>query len=141
MTNTFRFRALAQVDRVYDGDTWFGRHRPDPSFVVESDFARYVDGSDRAGQYYRLAKVDTHELNASSEERRRMASEERNFTIDWIRAGRQAFDGDWPFIIEYEGDEFRGSFGRRLVDLVRRSDYAELNDSLLQAFPDRDLRY
>lgn len=123
---TFRYRAHAAVDHVEDGDTWRGKHKPDPQ--VE------VDEAD--GVWYRLSRVDTHETDAGDDATRRRAEREKAFTEEWIEEGRDGHDGAWPFVIEYESEQYEGPFGRLLVDLVRKTDGAELNDALLAAFGD-----
>lgn len=126
----FRYRAHAKVSHVEDGDTWSGSHKPDPEVVI-----------DKANEvWYRLSKIDTHETDAKDPEKRKKAKREKQFVEKWLQQGRDGYDGDWPFIIEYESDEFEGTYGRLLVDLVRKSDGAELNDDLLAEFGD-DIRY
>lgn len=137
----FQYQAHAQVDYIYDGDTWFGRHKPDPTLTVATDSNLRDDESDTDGQYYRLSGVDTHELNASSEDEQEMAREEKAWVEDWLADGRDGYDGNWPFILIYGSGETRGSFGRRLCDLVRKTDGGQLSDDLLAAFPDRDIAY
>lgn len=141
-SDSFRYRAQAQVDSVEDGDTWFGRHKPDPTIVVAADANHRDDDKDRDGQYYRLSKVDTHETDASKQEKQQLATEEKQAVQEFVSQGREQYDGTWPFVIEYESTEVEGSYGRRLVDLVRKSDGKELNDWLLnERFPDRNISY
>lgn len=137
----FQYRAEAQVDRIYDGDTWFGRHRPDPTLTVAMDTAHRRDRFDRNGQYYRLSDIDTHELNASDDDTQQMAREEKKWVENWVSQGRDAYDGAWPFVVDYGGPEYEGSFGRPLCHLSRKCDGAWLAEDLRAAFPDRDLTY
>lgn len=129
-TAQFRYRAHASVNHVEDGDTWSGSHKPDPEVVI--------DKADDV--WYRLSKIDSHETDADDPEKRKQAQKEKQFVEEWIKAGRKSYDGEWPFVIEYESQDFEGAFGRLLVDLVRKSDGAELNDTLLAEFGD-DIRY
>lgn len=126
----FRYRAHAKVSHVEDGDTWSGRHKPDPEVVIEKP----------NDVWYRLSRIDTHETDAKDPEKRKQAQAEKQFVEEWIATGRESHDGEWPFVIQYESDEYEGTYGRLLVDLVRKSDGAELNDALLDAFGD-DIRY
>lgn len=126
----FRYRAHAKVSHVEDGDTWSGSHKPDPQVTVER--------SDEV--WYRLSRVDTHETDAQDSEKRKKAKREKQFVEDWVKKGKQNHNGEWPFIIQYESQDFEGTYGRLLVDLVRKCDGAELNDSLLSKFGD-DIRY
>lgn len=141
----FRYRAHARVDRVYDGDTVFGRHRPDPTTIVAMDESQRNDPNDDAGQYYRLSGVDTHELRSGTAEQREMAKEERDFVREWVEhAAREHEAGgheSWPFILIYASDKYEGSFGRPLCDFIRKSDGEHLSAALTDAFPDRDLVY
>lgn len=141
----FRYRAHARVDRVYDGDTFFGRHRPDPTTIVAMDESQRNDPNDDAGQYYRLSGVDTHELRSGTAEEREMAKEERDFVISWIETGTREHEAEghesWPFVLIYASEKYHGSFGRPLCDLIRKSDGEHLSSALLDAFADRDLVY
>ncbi|MFB6189349.1 MAG: hypothetical protein ABEI57_05650 [Halapricum sp.] len=140
--DSFRYRAEAQVDTVEDGDTWFGRHKPDPTIVVATDANHRDDDKGQDGQYYRLSRVDTHETDASNTKKQQMATEEKQAVQAFIDQGRQNYSGEWPFVIEYESVDVEGTYGRRLVDLVRKSDGKELNDWLLnEKFPDRNIEY
>lgn len=136
----FRYSAQARVDSVEDGDTWFGRHKPDPTIVVATDANHRDDDNDTDGQYYRLSRVDTHETDAEDPATRKQAEREKKFTQQFVKEGRENYDGTWPFVIEYESMDTEGTFGRRLVDLIRKTDGTELNDALLAEFGD-DIRY
>lgn len=142
----FRYRAHARVDRVYDGDTFFGRHRPDPTTIIAMDEAQRNDPNDDAGQYYRLSGVDTHELRSGTAEEREMAKDERDWAQAWVEAGRLGYtiEGSheaWPFVLIYASEKFEGSFGRPLCDLIRKTDGEHLSTALIEAFPDRNLVY
>lgn len=115
------YDALAKVHSVVDGDTWHGERQPDPKVTV-------------GPETYRLAGVDTHELDGPHDGR---ARRERLFTKAWVRMGIEAWDDDeWPFYAVFTADDAEGSFGRPLCDLVRRSDGAVLSDDLLAEFDD-----
>lgn len=118
--------ALVRVTNVVDGDTWDGVIRP---------FPRLTLGADKPLRF-RLLGADTHETDADDDDLRERAETEAAFTRDWIKEGRESFDGDWPFRATFEdaAAEGRGAFGRVLADLRRRSDGASLADTLKQEF-------
>lgn len=118
--------ALARVERVVDGDTWVGYRRPEPRTTI-------------GPEKYRLLGADTHETNASDPDLRQRAHTEEDFTREWIARGEEEWDGEWPFRILYAPESSakgRGSFGRVLVDLQRRSDGERLSTALHAHFED-----
>lgn len=139
-TGRFRYNAQARVEYVEDGDTWFGRHMPDPTLVVATDANHRDDANDTDGQYYRLSRVDTHETDADDPTIRERARAEKRFTEQFVDTGRTDYAGSWPFVTVYESTDTKGTFGRRLVNLIRKQDGKELNDALLAEFGD-DIRY
>jgi endonuclease YncB( thermonuclease family) len=124
---------------IYDGDTVFGKRKPDPEIIVAKDASTRSDDVSNDGDYYRLGGVDTHETDADDEEVRQMAIEERKATAKFISDSKEEWDGDWPFVVEFKSE---GAFGRPVVELYRRKDYKSLNSWLLtEKFPDRDIKY
>lgn len=110
--------ALATVESVEDGDTWKGRRKPDPQMVL-------------GPSYYRLVGIDTHETDGKKSE---LGKKEKEFTKQWVETGRSEWsDDEWPFIVAFTDpqQEFEGTYGRALVDLIRRSDGKSLRPSLL----------
>lgn len=132
---SFRFNAEASVDHVEDGDTWHGKHRPSPHFVA----AKKTDDDFPPGQWYRLSKIDTHETDGDYPEK---AKREKQFVEQFVKTGREDYQGSdgYPFYIQYESEDVEGSFGRLLVNLIRKSDGKELNEALLEEFGD-SIRY
>ncbi|MDY6780221.1 MAG: hypothetical protein SV760_06710 [Halobacteria archaeon] len=115
------FAALATVEAVEDGDTWKGRRKPDPKTIV-------------GPSYYRLVGIDTHETDG---ENAKKGKKEKKFTEDWVQTGRDDWSkDDWPFIVVFtdEQSEFEGTYGRSLVNLVRRSDGTDLASALKSNF-------
>lgn len=129
----FEYKALAQVDRVEDGDTWLGRRKPDPMITIEQEQRNGKDGD-----YYRLTGIDAHETNADSEEARKKAKKEKEFVEKFVAKGQEDWDGDWPFVVIFDDkqDEYEGTYGRPLTDLVRRSDGLQLSVALVEEFGD-----
>lgn len=110
--------ALATVEAVEDGDTWKGKRKPDPEMEIGPG-------------YYRLVGIDTHETDGKNSEK---GKKEKEFTKQWVEQGRKDWSEDeWPFIVVFSDPqhEFEGAYGRALVNLVRRSDGADLKQSLL----------
>lgn len=132
---SFRFNAEASVDHVEDGDTWHGKHRPSPQFIA----AKEAVDDFPPGQWYRLSKIDTHETDGDHPEK---AKEEKQFVREFVETGRSEYQGNdgFPFYIRYESNDIEGSFGRLLVDLIRKFDGKQLNNALLKEFGD-EIRY
>jgi len=124
---------------IYDGDTIFGKRKPDPEVVIAKDSTTRSDDVSRDGDYYRLNGVDTHEINSSYKDKRQMAAQERHAVMKFIDKGMNEWKGDWPFILAMFEE---GPFGRPIVDLYRRSDGKSLNHWLVnEKFEDRNISY
>jgi|APHM01.1.fsa_nt_gi hypothetical protein len=148
--NEFKFTSLFQIvskdtdegilnSSIHDGDTIFGRRKPDPEIIVAKDSATRNDDVGKDGDYYRLYDIDTHETDSDDEKIAQMANEERKATTHFIQLGRDKWDGQWPFVVEFKTE---GAFGRPVVELYRRIDYKSLTDWLVNdKFPDRDIQY
>lgn len=121
------FRGKARVKTVEDGDTLKGVVSPFPGMEL----------ADGVFGWWRLPRVDTHETDGKNAKK---AKKEKQFTTAWVQNGRDNYSGEdgYPFAVEFEaverGGDAEGTYGRLLVDVVRRHDGAELNDALLSNF-------
>lgn len=112
-----------QVKRLIDGDTYTLR--------IDKGF------NDYRWQDVRLRGVDTAEIYgiAKDSEEYRRGQEHLSFVGDWVFAGREGYDGDWPFLVETREPGKYG--GRYIADrLVRRSDGQRLANALVAHYPE-----
>lgn len=131
----FQYTGVAQVHHVEDGDTFYGAYRADPTITVAKPASKVApEGVSQDGQWHRLVKIDTAETGADSEEQRQKAKQHKQFVEDFVTTARENHTGNWPFTIAYTGQDYEGSFGRELTDLIRRSDGRSLTAALLDEF-------
>lgn len=111
------WRYRASVERVVDGDTL--------DVKIDLGFKTYKDVR------VRLAEVDTAEIygvpKESDEYKQGMIHKE--FVEDWLPQ-----NDDWPIVVETEGDDDTGKYGRYLARIYRAED-EELNDAIKSEFP------
>lgn len=131
----FRYSGLARIHHIEDGDTLYASYRADPSLRVGKPASRVApDGVSEPGIWVRLPAVDTHETDADDEQKRQQAKQEMQFVQSFVEQGRSNASGECPFLVAYTGEDFEGSFGRRLADVIRRSDGESLSGALLSEF-------
>lgn len=121
MFGQFRYQArLESATHVVDGDT----------FNVTLDLGFRMHFTD---QRLRLADVDTAERGDD------LWHEHKQFTIDWLLDADAAHDSDWPLIIDTTKDR-KGSFGRWIATVYRKSDGTSLGDAILDRYGE-EFRY
>lgn len=113
---------------VIDGDTiWFRMDRGFHDYFISP---------------VRLMTVDTREISfvAHDSEEYKRGKVHQSFTRDWLERGRDAHDGDWPFLLKTYLGEQEGKYGRVLAEVWARDlgddDERSLADALLEEFDD-----
>jgi len=129
-TEIFIFTSKFSVDHIEDGDTWSGTEKPHPGIELPDTWCRLDD-------------IDTHETGG---QHAKEAEEQTNFVSEFVKTGRENYRGDdgFPFLVrytdpadeevDYGGVDFEGTYGRRIVNLIRLSDRQSLRDALLDEF-------
>lgn len=117
----FRYQArLEDIAKVVDGDT----------FNVTLDLGFRMHFSD---QRIRLLDVDTAERGDP------LWHEHKQFTTEWLLAAAEQHDGEWPLVVDTVKDG-KGSFGRWLANVYRKSDGKSISESIIEEYGD-DYRY
>lgn len=111
----FRYQArLEETADVVDGDT----------FNVTLDLGFRMHFTD---QRLRLLDVDTAERGDP------LWHEHKQFTIDWLIDAAESHDGEWPLIVDTRRDD-KGSFGRWLATVYRKSDGRSIGESIIEKY-------
>lgn len=121
----------ARVEAVVDGDTL--------DLTLDLGFGTLLTGDEGR---VRLDGIDTGEIfgRAKESDEYQRGQTHKEFVEEWVTDARDAYDGDWPFLVKtYDGDE-RGKYGRYIARIVSRANHDTLNDALVQTFGD-EVRY
>lgn len=108
----------AELKRVIDGDTLV--------FNVHFNLLQYDLILENVE--VRLSGVDTHEIyfvEKSSEEYQK-GIVEKQFVENWCSRGKDKWKGRFPFIVEVQGQDVQGKYGRIIGDVYRRDNSESL---------------
>lgn len=119
-----------RIVSVEDGDTFLVAFDTEDgeSDTLPDSVLQATDGTDAGEAYVRCPDIDTRETYT------RAGRDDKRWVEDWVQTGRAQYDGEYPFVAYTLRESFQtGSYGRVIAKLARRSDWDDLETSVLTA--------